>query len=53
VDTIKHYGTRTQGEDYRIERVADKILSMMNDMCALEEQLRDLKIDNRIKVSIT
>ena len=37
--TIKHHGTRTQGEDYRLEQVADCIMEIISAIMEVQSSL--------------
>jgi hypothetical protein len=38
--TIKHHGTRTQGEDYRLEQVADCIMEIIDAILETQSAIK-------------
>jgi hypothetical protein len=50
--TIKHYGTKTQGEDYRLSQVSGHIVEMLKDLIVAHEALLGLEVSSSIKISV-
>jgi hypothetical protein len=46
--TVKHHGTRTQGEDYRIEQVAVKLMAMVETIIDVTLALDAIKSEQMI-----
>ena len=39
LNTIKHHGTRTQGEDFRLEQVSDCIVELVHALVSAKDAL--------------
>jgi hypothetical protein len=47
-----HYGTKTQGEDYRLEQVADKIVQLCGDALIVQEALMQVQVQSMITFTV-